>query len=53
MAAPATLVLAKILIPETHEPATRGTVKIEVEKTTVERRSMPPRAAPPTACGWP
>ncbi len=34
MAAPATLVLAKILIPETRRPATRGTVTIEVEKTT-------------------
>ena len=34
MAAPATLVVAKILIPETAEPLTRGTVKMEVEKTT-------------------
>ncbi|QDW66278.1 NupC/NupG family nucleoside CNT transporter [Luteimonas granuli] len=34
MAAPATLVIAKILIPETGEPLTRGTVRIEVEKTT-------------------
>ncbi len=34
MAAPATLVLAKVLIPEIHEPATRGTVKIDVERTT-------------------
>ena len=34
MAAPATMVIAKILIPETREPLTRGTVKIEVEKTT-------------------
>ncbi|MFT3754607.1 MAG: nucleoside transporter C-terminal domain-containing protein [Pseudoxanthomonas sp.] len=34
MAAPATLVVAKILIPETGEPLTRGTVKMEVEKTT-------------------
>ncbi len=34
MAAPATLVVAKILIPESREPETRGTVKIEVEKTT-------------------
>ena len=33
MAAPATLVLAKILIPETGDPLTRGTVKMEVEKT--------------------
>lgn len=34
MAAPATLVIAKILVPETGEPLTRGTVRIEVEKTT-------------------
>jgi CNT family concentrative nucleoside transporter len=34
MAAPATLVIAKILIPETGEPLTRGTVKMEVEKNT-------------------
>jgi len=34
MAAPATLVIAKILIPETGEPLTRGTVKMQVEKTT-------------------
>jgi CNT family concentrative nucleoside transporter len=33
MAAPATLVVAKMLIPETGEPLTRGTVKMEVEKT--------------------
>ncbi|MFC3550924.1 NupC/NupG family nucleoside CNT transporter [Lysobacter cavernae] len=34
MAAPATLVIAKILVPETGEPLTRGSVKMEVEKTT-------------------
>ncbi len=34
MAAPATLVIAKILIPETGEPLTRGTVRMEVEKTS-------------------
>lgn len=34
MAAPATLVVAKLLIPETQEPLTRGSVKMEVEKTT-------------------
>lgn len=32
MAAPATLVLAKVLIPETGEPLTRGSVRIEVER---------------------
>jgi len=34
MAAPATLVIAKILVPEVGEPLTRGTVRMEVEKTT-------------------
>ncbi|KRG42999.1 Na+ dependent nucleoside transporter domain-containing protein [Stenotrophomonas pictorum JCM 9942] len=34
MAAPATLVIAKVLIPETGTPLTRGTVKMEVEKTS-------------------
>jgi CNT family concentrative nucleoside transporter len=34
MAAPATMVVAKLLIPETGTPLTRGTVKLEVEKTT-------------------
>ncbi len=33
MAAPAALVLAKILIPETGTPETAGTVRIQVEKT--------------------
>ncbi len=34
MAAPATMVIAKMLVPETAVPLTRGTVKMEVEKTT-------------------
>jgi CNT family concentrative nucleoside transporter len=34
MAAPATLVIAKILLPETGTPLTMGSVRIEVEKTT-------------------
>jgi concentrative nucleoside transporter, CNT family len=33
MAAPATILIAKILIPELGQPLTRGTVKMEVEKT--------------------
>lgn len=33
MAAPASLVVAKILYPETEEPVTRGTVKLKVEKS--------------------
>ncbi|SKA14332.1 nucleoside transporter [Lysobacter spongiicola DSM 21749] len=34
MAAPATMVVAKLLVPETGTPLTRGTIKMEVEKTT-------------------
>lgn len=34
MAAPATFVVAKLLIPETGTPLTRGTVKMEVEKNS-------------------
>ena len=34
MAAPAALLLAKMLIPEVDEPATTGAVKIEVEQTS-------------------
>ncbi len=32
MAAPASLVISKILYPETEEPVTKGTVKLKVEK---------------------
>jgi concentrative nucleoside transporter, CNT family len=34
MAAPATLVIAKILVPETGQPLTLGTVRVEIEQTT-------------------
>ncbi|TYT25721.1 NupC/NupG family nucleoside CNT transporter [Luteimonas viscosa] len=34
MAAPATIVIAKILVPETGEPQTLGSVRVNVEKTT-------------------
>jgi CNT family concentrative nucleoside transporter len=34
MAAPAALLLAKILIPETGEPATQGGAHVEIEKTS-------------------
>lgn len=34
MAAPASLLIAKILFPETQESVTKGTVKIKVEKTS-------------------
>jgi CNT family concentrative nucleoside transporter len=35
MTAPATIMLSKIFVPETGEPLTRGTVKVEVEKPGV------------------
>jgi CNT family concentrative nucleoside transporter len=35
MTAPATIMLAKIFVPETGKPATAGTVEIKVEKTSV------------------
>ncbi|MDZ4797499.1 MAG: nucleoside transporter C-terminal domain-containing protein [Bryobacteraceae bacterium] len=35
MTAPATIMLAKIMIPETEEPATMGGIKVEVEKPGV------------------
>lgn len=35
MTAPATIMLSKMLMPESDEPATRGTVKIDVEKPGV------------------
>ena len=35
MTAPATIMLSKMFIPETGEPATMGTVKVEVEKPGV------------------
>ena len=34
MAAPAALVISKIIYPETEEPETKGTVKINIEKTS-------------------
>ncbi len=33
MSAPATMLIAKILIPETEEPLTKGTVRLKIEKT--------------------
>jgi concentrative nucleoside transporter, CNT family len=35
MTAPATIMLAKMFVPETGEPVTRGSVKVEVEKPGV------------------
>ena len=35
MTAPGTLMMAKIFVPETAEPETRGTVKLDIERTDV------------------
>ena len=35
MTAPGTLMMAKIFVPETQEPETMGTVKLEIERTDV------------------
>jgi CNT family concentrative nucleoside transporter len=35
MTAPGTLMMSKIFVPETEEPETRGTVKLQIEKTDV------------------
>ena len=35
MTAPGTLMMAKMFVPETETPETRGTVKLEIEKTDV------------------
>jgi len=35
MTAPGTLMMAKLFVPETEEPVTRGTVKLQVERTDV------------------
>ncbi|MCG8607969.1 NupC/NupG family nucleoside CNT transporter, partial [bacterium] len=34
MSAPAAIVMAKIMFPETKEPATKGNVEVQIEKTT-------------------
>ena len=49
MAAPAGIVIAKILLPETEEPATKGTVKIKVEKNA---SNFIEAAAVGAADGW-
>ena len=49
MAAPAGIVIAKILFPETGEPVTKGTVKIEVEKNA---SNIIEAAANGAADGW-
>jgi concentrative nucleoside transporter, CNT family len=49
MAAPAGIVISKILFPETAEPVTKGTVKIEVEKNA---SNVIEAAANGAADGW-
>ena len=49
MAAPAGIVIAKILFPETGDPVTKGTVKVEVEKNA---SNVIEAAANGAADGW-
>ncbi len=49
MAAPAGIVIAKIIFPETGDPVTKGTVKIEVEKNA---SNVIEAAANGAADGW-
>ncbi len=49
MAAPAGVVISKILFPETEEPVTKGTVKVEVEKNA---SNVIEAAANGAADGW-
>jgi len=49
MAAPAGIVISKILFPETEEPVTKGTVKVEVEKNA---SNVIEAAANGAADGW-
>jgi CNT family concentrative nucleoside transporter len=49
MAAPAGIVISKILFPETEEPVTKGTVKVDVEKNA---SNIIEAAANGAADGW-
>jgi CNT family concentrative nucleoside transporter len=49
MAAPAGIIIAKILFPETGDPVTKGTVKVEVEKNA---SNVIEAAANGAADGW-
>ena len=46
MAAPATIVIAKLLRPETEESLTKGTVHLEIEKPRPMSSRQPPTARP-------
>ena len=51
MTAPGTLIMAKMFVPETETPETRGTVKLQIERPT-STSSMLPAAAPRRASTW-
>ena len=52
MTAPATIMLAKILEPETETPVTAGKVEVQTRKHFASTSSTPPRTARATACIW-
>ncbi len=51
MTAPGTLMMAKMFVPETETPETRGTVKLEVENTDVNIIDAAGRGTA-KACTW-
>ena len=52
MTAPGTIMMAKMLVPETEVPKTMGSVKLEIENDRRQRASTPPAAAPAEGCTW-
>ncbi len=52
MTAPATIMLAKMFVPETGKPLTAGTVQVEVEKQGVNVIDAAARGARETVCTW-
>ena len=52
MTAPGTLLMAKMLVPETEQPRTAGRVVMSERRRENEICSAPLLAARPTACTW-
>ena len=53
MTAPGTILLSKMLIPETEKPETLGHVRARRASGPTPTCSTPPRGAPARACNWP
>ena len=52
MTAPGTLMMAKIFVPETREPETMGTVKLQGRSARTSTSSTPSAAERARACTW-